>query len=129
MTTVNRNNGNETKSDIVPWGIFKSDTIYFSIKKYSGVSMTFKTNVSQFYDFSEPKQRKWNKTRHFFMGEYSNLTSFFLGHKILKSFNFIAKVCTNKWNEIKRDMCKCDSIFSYLQCCTLFKWLLKVILW
>ena len=31
MTKVNTSNGNETKSDIFPWDIFKSDTIF--IKK------------------------------------------------------------------------------------------------
>ena len=29
MTKVNPNNGNETKSGISPWDIFKSDTISF----------------------------------------------------------------------------------------------------
>ena len=29
MTKVNTNNGIETKSDIFPWDVFKSDTIYF----------------------------------------------------------------------------------------------------
>ena len=28
MTKVNPNNGNETKSDISPWDIFKSDLIF-----------------------------------------------------------------------------------------------------
>ena len=28
MTEVNPNNGNETKSDIFSWDIFKSDTIF-----------------------------------------------------------------------------------------------------
>ena len=28
MTKVNPNNGNETKSDIFPWDIFKSDVIF-----------------------------------------------------------------------------------------------------
>ena len=32
MTKVNPNNGNETKSDIFLWGIFKSDTKSFFIK-------------------------------------------------------------------------------------------------
>ena len=27
MTKMNPNNGNETKSDILPWDIFKSDVI------------------------------------------------------------------------------------------------------
>ena len=34
MTKVNSDNGNETKSDIFPWDIFKSDTISLFIKKY-----------------------------------------------------------------------------------------------
>ena len=32
-TKLNPNNGNEAKSDVFPWGIFKSDTISFFIKK------------------------------------------------------------------------------------------------
>ena len=32
MTKVNANNGNETKSDIFPGDIFKSDFIYFLSK-------------------------------------------------------------------------------------------------
>ena len=34
MTKVNPNNGNETKSDIFPWDIFKFDSISLFIKKY-----------------------------------------------------------------------------------------------
>ena len=40
MTKVNPSNGNETKSDIFRWDIFKSDTISFFI------SMTFKIGIS-----------------------------------------------------------------------------------
>ena len=32
MTTVNPNNGNETRSDIFPGDIFKFETIYFLSK-------------------------------------------------------------------------------------------------
>ena len=32
MTKVNPNNGNETKSDIFPWDIFKSDIILIGRK-------------------------------------------------------------------------------------------------
>ena len=32
MTKVNPNNGNEKKSDIFPWDIFKSDTVSFLSK-------------------------------------------------------------------------------------------------
>ena len=34
MTKMNPNNGNETKSDIFTWDIFKSDTMSFFNKKY-----------------------------------------------------------------------------------------------
>ena len=34
MTKVNSDNENETKSDIFPWDIFKSDEIFVLIKKY-----------------------------------------------------------------------------------------------
>ena len=33
MPKVNPNNGNETKSDFFPWGIFKSDAISFFVKR------------------------------------------------------------------------------------------------
>ena len=33
MTKVNPKNGNETKSDVFPWEIFKSDVISIFIKK------------------------------------------------------------------------------------------------
>ena len=32
LTKVNPNNGNETKSDIFPWNIFKSDIIFIGRK-------------------------------------------------------------------------------------------------
>ena len=54
MTNVNPNNENETKSDIFPWNIFKSDTIFFLIKKYLSISMTFKIEIPQFYDCMNP---------------------------------------------------------------------------
>ena len=34
MTKVKPSNGSETKSDIFPWDIFKSDTISFFNQKY-----------------------------------------------------------------------------------------------
>ena len=46
MTKVSPNNGNETKSDIFPWDVFKSDKISFFIEKYSSISMNFKIEIS-----------------------------------------------------------------------------------
>ena len=34
MAKVNQNNGNETKSNIFPWDIFKYDTISVFVKKH-----------------------------------------------------------------------------------------------
>ena len=56
------------------------------IQKYSSFSMTFKMEVSQFYDWSEPKKRKRNKIRHFFMG-YIQIWRHFSLVSILKSFH------------------------------------------
>ena len=33
MTKANPNNGNETKSELFSWNIFKSDVVYFFVKK------------------------------------------------------------------------------------------------
>ena len=49
MTKVNPKNGNETKSDIFPWDIFKSDTIPF-YQKILSILMTFKIKIYQFYE-------------------------------------------------------------------------------
>ena len=48
MTKVNPDNRNETKTAIFPWDIFKYDA--FFIKANYRVSMTFKINISQFFD-------------------------------------------------------------------------------
>ena len=50
MTKVNAKNGNETKLDIFPWIIFKSDATSFFIKKYKSILITFKIKITQFYD-------------------------------------------------------------------------------
>ena len=68
MSKVNPKNGNETKSDIFQWEIFKSDTISFFIKKYRSITVTFKIEISQFLDWSEPNLWKLYKIRHFLIG-------------------------------------------------------------
>ena len=51
MGEVNLNNGNETKSDILPWDIFETDVTYLLLKNIRVFqSMTFKITFSQFYD-------------------------------------------------------------------------------
>ena len=44
--------------------------------------MTFKIKISEFYDLPETKML-------FSHGTYSNPTSFFIGQKIIKYFNYI----------------------------------------
>ena len=48
MTKVNPNNGNEIKSGIFPWDIFKSDTISFFYQNILTYFNEFKTEVSRF---------------------------------------------------------------------------------
>ena len=121
MTKVKPNNGNETKSHIFPWDIFKSDTIspfYQNILKYF--------NNFQNRNFSilwlKQTQIMGMKQNHTILhGTYSNLTFFSLVVKywnismtiIIGTFQSHYKSEHNqvKWNKITRDMCKSDSIF------------------
>ena len=50
MTKVNQDNGNETKSDIIPWEIFKYDVMPFLSKNIKVLQCLLKIEVSQFYD-------------------------------------------------------------------------------
>ena len=90
------------------------------IKNY-GNSKTFKIEISQFYHYGEPKQWTWNKVRYFFMGHIFLLTPFFIGCKIIifiiGIFQFHCKSEHKqvKWNKMKEDMFKTDSIFPCLQ--------------
>ena len=60
MAKVNRNNGNETKSNIFPWDIFKSETIspYLFYQKILKHFSDFLIKISRFYVRSERKQWK-----------------------------------------------------------------------
>ena len=115
MTKVNLNNGNETKWDIFPGDIFKSNTISFFSKNIKMLQWISKSKF-HFYDYSWTEQWKWNKIRHFFMGHTQIWDHFFIGHKIflksLKYFNDFynwhlsvslqkwAQTDKMKWNEI-----------------------------
>ena len=73
MTKVSPNNGNEAKSDIFPWEFSNLTPCLFYL---------FCLCWLQWVQRMEMKQ---NQT--YFHGTYSNLTSFLIGHKILKYFN------------------------------------------
>ena len=86
MTKVNPNNGKETKSDIFPWDIFKSDTISFLSKNTEVFQNLLK---SKFFSFmTKVNPNNGNETgSDIFHGIYSNLTAIFIGQKILNYFN------------------------------------------
>ena len=73
--------------------------------------MTFKIGISQLYDQSEPKNWKWNKTRHFSKGNIQIWHHFLSKHiKVfqwvlkLTFLNFMTKVNPKNGNEIKSDI-------------------------
>ena len=123
MTKVNPNYRNETKSDIFSWNIFKSDTLSLVIKNIRVFQWLSKSNFLSFMTTVNPNiEMKQNQT--FFYGTYSNLnlaSAFIIS---IFQFHYKSENKQVKWNEIQRDMCKCDSIFRYLQRGTLLKYLI-----
>ena len=116
---MNAKNENETKPNIFPWDVFTSD-----VKSDVRYSNDFQNqNFSVLWlQWSQTMEIKQNQT--YFHGAFSSLTSFFIAHKILKYFSGFYSwhlfILLQKWaqtvklNEIKRYMCKSDSIFLYL---------------
>ena len=113
MTKVNTSNGNETKSDIFPWDVFKSDTIYFF----------YRNILEYFHDFQNQNFSllwlKWTQTRGmkqnhtFFHQTYSNLVPYLFVSKHIKVFqwlskskflSFMTKVNPNNESETKSDI-------------------------
>ena len=97
---MNPNNGNQTKSDIFPWGKFIV-TSSFSIKKIFHYLNDFQNqNFSVLWPhWTQTIEMKQNQT--FFHEKYSNLTLFFVGHKILKYlndfYNWHLSISLQKW--------------------------------
>ena len=85
MTNVNPDNGNETKSNIFPLDIFKSDVIHSFIKKIKVFEWFSKSKFLSFMTEVNPNNENETKS-DIFHGTYSNLTSFYIGHKMLKYF-------------------------------------------
>ena len=82
MTKVNPSNGNETKSDIFSWDIFKTDTLSFLSKNIKVFQCLSKSKVLSFMTKVNPSNRNETKSDIFY-----DLTSFCIGHKILKYLN------------------------------------------
>ena len=102
MTKVNPNNRNETKSDIFPYDIFKSDNIFFYPKILKYFNDFQNRNFSVLTKVNENIENEKNQA--YFHEAYSNLTLFFNDCKILQYlsdlslplFNFTAKASTNR---------------------------------
>ena len=85
-------NGNETKPDIFPWGIFKSDTISSLIKK---ILKYFNDFQSQNFSVLQWKRTQTMEMKHyqtFFHKTYSNLTPNLSLSKIIKKFQWLSKL-------------------------------------
>ena len=113
MTEVNTNNGNETKSNIFPWGIFKSATISFHISNFTYFAHSFYIKISQwlsklkfFIFLSTVNSNNGNQTKSDIFS-WDILRSDIVFHWLqntkicqwllyLAIFSFIAKVNTNK---------------------------------
>ena len=87
MTNVNSNNGNETKSDIFLWHIFKSDVISFSIKN---ILMAFLIDIIQFHCTTEHKQVIKSSVA------CANLTAFSLIYEVLQCLHDVLNLFLDK---------------------------------
>ena len=85
----------------------------FSFKKNLwSISMTFKIKISEFYDYSEPKQWNWNKIRHFWWDIFKSDIIFHSSQNTKKiSMTFMIGIfqfhCKCEQKQVKsNDMCK-----------------------
>ena len=68
MTKVNLNNGNETKSDNLPWDVFKPDAISFLSKNIPVFQWLSKSIFLSFMTTVNPNTVNETKSDTFFMG-------------------------------------------------------------
>ena len=125
---------NRTYSNLTLLMHSKSDVISFLSKILKNFN-DFQNQNFLWLKWTQTIEMKQNQT--FFYETFSNLMSFFLGCKILYYFNDFHKLFLLqqqrktrkqvKWNRIKQDTCKSDSIFLYFEIITLFQWLLEFI--
>ena len=106
MTKVKSNNGNEQKSNIFPWEIFRSDVIYFFAKKYTKILMTIKIEVSALWlKWSQTMVIKQNHT--FSMRHIQIWHHFSFGHKLLKYvndfYNCHLSILLQRWTQTRKE--------------------------
>ena len=110
MTKVSLNNGKETKSDIFPWDIFKSDSIS-SLSKYINVFQWLsKSTFLNFMTKMNPNNGNERKPDIFPREVLSRSDIIFIGRKILKHFNdfynWHCSISLQKWaqsSKVKRN--------------------------
>ena len=82
MTKVNPNNGNETKSGIFPWSIFKSDIISFLSKNIKAFQWLSKSKFLSFMAKVSPNNENETKSGTVSWDTFFHLTPFFIGRNI-----------------------------------------------
>ena len=83
MTKVNPNNGNETKSDIFPWEIFKSGVISFSSKNIKVFQFLSKSKFLSFMTIVNPHNGNEIKSDIFSWNLFKSVVIYFFVKKHL----------------------------------------------
>ena len=86
MTKVNPNNGIETKWDIFPWDIFKSEVMYFLSTNIEVFQWLSESKFLSFITKGNPSNRNETKSGVFSWDIFKS-DIVFIGHKILKYFS------------------------------------------
>ena len=85
----NGNNGNETKSNIFPWDIFKSNSISYSTQSTNIFQWLFLSVLFNFISKVTTNRSRDIKS----YGTYANLTVFFLIYKAVHYLNDFWNLC------------------------------------
>ena len=103
MTKVSLSNGNETKSDIFPWNIFKSDGISFLSKHIKVFQWLSKSKFFNCMTKVNPNNGNEIKPDIFPMDVLSRSDTIFIVCKILKYFNdfynWHCSISLQKWTQ------------------------------
>ena len=112
MTKVDRNNWKETKSGNFPWGIFKSNTIFFLSKNVEVFKWHWKLKFSSFA--TKLNSSSVNGTGlHIFPWDIFKFDAYLCLQKNIKVFpwlskskllSFLTKAISNTRNQIKTDI-------------------------
>ena len=105
MTKVNLDCGNEKKSDIFPWSIFKSDSISFLSKYITVFQWLSELELLSFMTKVNPNNGNETKS-DIFPRDIFKSDIIFIGRKILKYFNdfynWYFSVSLQKWAQSRK---------------------------